>query len=375
MNAKTRLAVIQQIGALGLVLGLTACVSTPNSGGGGYGGGYGGTGAAAGQGLDDYVLVDCMLPGQVRQLGTRMTYLTPRRAVKTTGKDCAIRGGEYVLFDRSDYTSALQALLPKARGGDPVAQAYVGEIYEKGWGMAAPDYAKAANWYRKAAQGGHGPAQTSLGSLYERGLGVPKDKAKALDWYRKASGVTDDSLVFESKLKAERERFRKEIALRERTASSLRRKVRSTEQQLTTQSNAIKGTRSTLEKERKRLQQTAGGTGTASGAGEAAELQRRVAAQEAALAEQQRQAAALESTLQKERDLLESQKRDAKSEAEQLKKELEAVRALKSSGVGAGQKQSSVPNAKTAQLAKLELTRKEQLETAVAVSRRVAGGP
>jgi len=47
---------------------------------------------------DDLLIVDCLLPGQIRKLGRQMTYLTPRRPIKTTAKDCEIRGGEYVAF-------------------------------------------------------------------------------------------------------------------------------------------------------------------------------------------------------------------------------------------------------------------------------------
>ncbi len=36
----------------------------------------------------------CMLPGQIRKLGTNFTYLTPKRAVQTSFSDCKIRGGE-----------------------------------------------------------------------------------------------------------------------------------------------------------------------------------------------------------------------------------------------------------------------------------------
>lgn len=178
--------------------------------------------AGAGGSIDDLMLVDCLLPSQVRQLGTKMTYMAPRRYIKTTKSNCGIRGGEFVLYDRSDYRSALQALRPQAEGGDPVAQTYIGEIYEKGLGLPNPDYAAAASWYRKAAQAGHQPAQTNLGALYERGLGVPQDKAAALNWYRKATGVADDNLMFESRVKSERAAFQRELAVRNQVVSSLR---------------------------------------------------------------------------------------------------------------------------------------------------------
>lgn len=202
-------------------IALAACVSAPGTGGGSPTVGAGDDARR----IDDLVLVDCLLPGQIRQLGTKMTFTAPRRRVKTTKSDCGIRGGEFVLFDRSDYRTALQTLLPKAQGGDPVAQTYVGEIYEKGLGLPSPDYTNAARWYRKAAESGYGPAQTNLGLLYERGHGVSKDRSEALNWYRKATGIADDRLVFESKQKAERAAFRKEIALRNRVVASLRNQL------------------------------------------------------------------------------------------------------------------------------------------------------
>src|SRR5437762_11778650 len=119
------------------------------------------------QNADRLLIVDCLLPGQVRQLGTGVTYMAPRRAIKTTGSDCAIRGGEYVAYDRSNYATALKAWLPSAQTGDKVAQTYVGEIYEKGLGTA-PNYAEAATWYQKAANQGYARALINLGFLYEQ---------------------------------------------------------------------------------------------------------------------------------------------------------------------------------------------------------------
>ena len=38
-------------------------------------------------------MVDCLLPGQIRQLDETVTYLTERRPVRTTQADCTGRGG------------------------------------------------------------------------------------------------------------------------------------------------------------------------------------------------------------------------------------------------------------------------------------------
>src|SRR5690606_16821753 len=128
-----------------------------------------GSTAPAGKNADDLMIIDCLLPGQVKKLGSFTTYLTARRPIKTTATDCEIRGGEYVSFDRADYATALKIWLPQAQAGDAEAQTYVGEIYEKGLGLK-PDYQAAAVWYAKAAEQNFSRAQINLGNLYEKGL-------------------------------------------------------------------------------------------------------------------------------------------------------------------------------------------------------------
>lgn len=281
--------------------------------------------ASAGTSINEYVLVDCLLPGQIRSLGTSMTYLTPRRSVKATQRDCAIRGGEYVLFDRSDYGTALQNLLADARSGDATAQTYVAEIYEKGLGLPGPDYAEAASWYRKAADQGYSPAQTSLGSLYERGLGVQKDKAEALDWYRKATGLSNDRLIFESALRAEREAFQREIALRNRTASALRAQLSAA----------------------KAPQVAAAGPAGYPPSDDPRDIEEAIARQ------------------------IESQRLDAEREAEIRTKKLHALQAIQASETS--QKQDG--DGKAAQVGKLELSLRQQRDELVDTSRRLVATP
>jgi uncharacterized protein len=141
---------------------------------------------------DGFLIVDCLLPSQVRQLEPGTISLTQRRPIKTSISDCEIRGGEYVAQAGSDYSAALKVWLAKAKAGDPKAQTYVGEIYEKGLGVP-PDYEKAAQWYQKAAAQGYASAQMNLGFLYERGLGVKLDSAMAEKWYRQAAGLTEET--------------------------------------------------------------------------------------------------------------------------------------------------------------------------------------
>jgi len=142
---------------------------------------------------NDLIAVDCLLPGQIRQLGAK-TYLSARRPIKTSARDCQIRGGEYVAYDRASYATALKVWLPLAKSGDTEAIVNVGEIHEKGLGLS-PDYKAAAHWYSLAAEKGNSRAQINLGHLYEKGLGVERDPDKALYWYRLASGIKDNLVL------------------------------------------------------------------------------------------------------------------------------------------------------------------------------------
>jgi Caspase domain/Sel1 repeat len=146
-----------------------------------------------------FVVVDCLLPGQVRKLGGQMTYLSPRTPTKSTASECEIRGGEYVAYDRANFATSLQVWLPKAKEGDPQAETYVGEIFEKGMGQPS-DPAKAAEWYQKAADKGYAQAETNLAYLYEKGIGVAADPVKALNLYRQAAGISTDQLTFASEV-------------------------------------------------------------------------------------------------------------------------------------------------------------------------------
>lgn len=139
---------------------------------------------------DEFMIVDCLLPPQIRQLGASVTYLAARRAVKTSARDCEIRGGEYVVNARTNIAAALKVWLPLAEAGDLEAQVTVGEIFEKGLGIP-PDHEAAALWYEAAALAGSSQAAVNLGQLYEQGLGVPESKEEAAKWYRRAAGLPD----------------------------------------------------------------------------------------------------------------------------------------------------------------------------------------
>ncbi|WP_295871660.1 caspase family protein [uncultured Zhongshania sp.] len=155
-------------------------------------------------------IVDCLLPGQLRKLGN-MSYMSPRRPVKTTAADCRIRGGEYVAYDRADYKTALKVWLPSAEQGDAEAQLAVGEIFEKGLGTE-PNYEVAIFWYQKAADQGNKSALFNLGTLYEQGMGVEKDRLQAINYYRQAWGMPEDSLIYQETAQREQQELRAELA-------------------------------------------------------------------------------------------------------------------------------------------------------------------
>jgi hypothetical protein len=207
---------------------------------------------------DSLLIVDCMLPGRIHRLGT-MTYLTARRPVKTSAHDCELRGGEYVAYDRASYATALKVWLSLAQEGDPKAQTFVGEIYQKGMGTR-PDYVAAAHWYRKAAEKGYPSAQINLGYLYERGLGVKQDRLIALNWYRRASGLEGEDLAYAASVEvsAERDRelaeARSELEQRDREIADLKRRMTGTEQSLRKRREQLRRAREEVEEMRRLLE-------------------------------------------------------------------------------------------------------------------------
>lgn len=93
-------------------------------------------------------------------------------------------------YARGDYPAALKVFRELAAQGNAQAQGALGNMYEKGLGVAE-DPAEAARWYRKAAEQGFPAAERYLADMYAIGLGVPKDWKEAEVWYRKAAAQGD----------------------------------------------------------------------------------------------------------------------------------------------------------------------------------------
>ncbi len=205
-------------------------------------------------GADAYVTIDCLLPGQIRRLGTHVTFVTARRPTRTTAEDCAIRGGEYTLADRADYQTSLKLWLDAAQDGDAQAQYYVGTIYEKG-PRGKPDYALAGVWYQKAAEQGHHQAAMNLGRLYEQGLGVTKSASTAFKWYAEASGLEESSLSMLMNVKASSriQQLEQTVHEREQEIHRLQAHINEISKELTQLRNQLHQRSSEAETEQKKL--------------------------------------------------------------------------------------------------------------------------
>ena len=80
----------------------------------------------------------------------------------------------------------LPAYVSAAENGDAKSQYRLGLRFERGVD-GAPDYARAADWYRKAARQGMRRAAFRLGLLYQDGRGIGQDHKLAVRWYRDAA--------------------------------------------------------------------------------------------------------------------------------------------------------------------------------------------
>jgi uncharacterized protein len=132
------------------------------------------------------LIVDCLMPGQVRRIGAYAQTVTPRRPQRISVAQCDAAGGEYVA-PNTNPRQALKVWLPFAIDGDVDAQVNVGELFERGI-EGAPDYASAVQWYERAAAKGSARAAVNLAAMYERGQGVRRDLPKARVLYRQAGG-------------------------------------------------------------------------------------------------------------------------------------------------------------------------------------------
>jgi hypothetical protein len=252
--------------------------------------------AATVRNAEDMLIVDCLLPGQIRSLGRQATFMGARRPIRTSQADCQIRGGEYVSYDRANYQTALKVWLDQAMAGSAEAQNNVGEIYSKGLGTE-PDYGMAAQWFKKAADQGYQRAQINLGFLYEQGLGVPQDTAMALNLYREGSGLQDE-LLYASEVEVEFKKKDEQIAglqgqvqAAQADSAELRQQVEQLKSQLAERRRALAASQAELSATQSKLAQARASQDT----GLSKLLENELLAQEQKINSQRSQIAALES--------------------------------------------------------------------------------
>ena len=91
---------------------------------------------------------------------------------------------------RKDYPAAVRLLEPLARGGNPVAQLRLGQLYYHGHGVRESDQI-ALQWFERAARQGLADAQFHAGNMYAYGLvSLPADadpNRLAAQWYFEAA--------------------------------------------------------------------------------------------------------------------------------------------------------------------------------------------
>jgi uncharacterized caspase-like protein len=203
---------------------------------------------------EDLLVVDCLLPGRVRNMGRRV-FLSPRRPIKTTALDCRERGGQYVPYSQRNVASALEVWLPEAKEGNEVAQTEVGEVYEKGLGTQ-PSYDLATEWYQKAAAQGYPRAQINLGYLYEKGLGVKKDVTTATEWYQRASGLRASIAAKTGRQSDEPQQFKPKVDLREIKMNTLRQKIADKQKEIQTDHAFLLKRKEAAEVQRRKLDET-----------------------------------------------------------------------------------------------------------------------
>lgn len=106
-------------------------------------------------------------------------------ALEPAHADALTRANE--AYARGDYVHVVRTLTPLALRGDPRAQAFLGFMFENGFGTPQA-YDAAADLYSAAAVSGNPFAQAMLGLMFDKGHGVPQDFVLAYKWLNIAAG-------------------------------------------------------------------------------------------------------------------------------------------------------------------------------------------
>jgi len=89
-------------------------------------------------------------------------------------------------YNRGDFFTAFEDLMPYAARGDARSQFAIAEMLRSGNGTKR-NRAEALIWYRRAAEQGHSVAQCNLGTSLYNGWGTDADPQAAIDWWMHAA--------------------------------------------------------------------------------------------------------------------------------------------------------------------------------------------
>lgn len=92
------------------------------------------------------------------------------------------------LYKNKQYEAAVPYLQKAAKAGSGIAQATLGEMYEKGLGVSK-NYQIAMNMYKKAAESQEPAGLAGIGGLYANGLGVEENQETAFSYYKRAADM------------------------------------------------------------------------------------------------------------------------------------------------------------------------------------------
>ncbi|MDT7526965.1 sel1 repeat family protein [Pseudidiomarina sp. GXY010] len=95
-------------------------------------------------------------------------------------------------FGGDDHQKTWSTCLPLAEQGEPMAQAFIGLMYQYGYGTEQ-DFTKAIEWYTKSINNGDMRSLELLADLYRLGYGTNQDLNKALDMLIQAIEVGVDT--------------------------------------------------------------------------------------------------------------------------------------------------------------------------------------
>ena len=114
---------------------------------------------------------------------------TPVKWTQAQSSDAINQQGDNA-YDRKDYAEAMRLYRQAAAMGNVTAEANIGFLYAKGYGVPQ-DYAQSVHWYLMAAEKGQPEAQHNLALKYWNGLGVAKDPTQARYWMQKSAAAGD----------------------------------------------------------------------------------------------------------------------------------------------------------------------------------------